>query len=246
MLEGKVAVITGAGRGIGKAIAQKLASYGANIVINDIPSSTDADATCEEIKKIGVDSIVVKGDVRNYEDVENLVKTTVDTFGKIDILVNNAGITRDGLMIRMSDEDWDMVMDINLKGAFHCTKAAARPMMKQRCGVIVNVASVVGVMGNAGQANYVASKAGLIGLTKTTAREFASRNIRCNAVAPGFIESAMTDVLTDDVKQGYFSQIPLAKFGKTEDIADVVAFLASDMSRYVTGQVINVDGGLIM
>ena len=246
MLKGKTAIITGSGRGIGRAIALKLASLGANIVINDIPSSQDADATSEEIKNMGVESIVVKGDVRNIDDVNELIKATMDKFGKIDIFVNNAGITRDGLMLRMSEEDWDMVMDINLKGAFNCIKTVARPMMKQRSGSIINITSIVGVMGNAGQANYVASKAGLIGLTKTTAKEFASRGIRCNAVAPGFIQSAMTDVLPDDVKQKYFDSIPLGKFGQTEDIANVVAFLASDMSAYVTGQVINVDGGLVM
>lgn len=246
MLNGKIAVVTGSGRGIGKAIALKLAGLGANIVINDIPSSQDADATCEEIKALGVESIVVKGDVRKTEDVEALVKTTMDTFGRIDIFVNNAGVTRDGLMLRMSDEDWDLVMDINLKGAFHCIKAVARPMMKQRSGSIINIASVVGEMGNVGQANYSASKAGLIGLTKTTAKEFASRGIRCNAVAPGFIASDMTDKLSDEVKQQYFASIPLSKFGTTANVADVVAFLGSDMSNYVTGQVINVDGGLLM
>ena len=246
MLKGKTAIVTGSGRGIGKSIALKLASYGANIVINDIPQSDYADETCEEIKAIGVKSIVIKGDVRNKDDVDALIKGALDEFGKIDIFVNNAGVTRDGLMIRMSEDDWDLVMDINLKGAFNCIKAVARPMMKQRSGAIVNIASIVGVMGNAGQANYVASKAGLIGLTKTTAKEFASRGIRCNAVAPGFIRSAMTDVLADDVKQKYLDAIPLGKFGETEQIADVVAFLASDMSQYVTGQVINVDGGLVM
>ena len=246
MLKGKTAVITGSGRGIGKSIALKLASHGANIVINDIPSSDYADETCEEVKKLRVECIVVKGDVRNTEDVQKLVSETMDKFGHIDIFVNNAGITRDGLMIRMSEDDWDLVMDINLKGAFNCIKAVARPMMKQRSGAIINMASIVGVMGNPGQANYVASKAGLIGLTKTTAKEFASRGIRCNAVAPGFIRSAMTDVLSDDVKKKYLDSIPLGEFGETENIADVVAFLASDMSKYVTGQVINVDGGLVM
>ncbi len=246
MLKGKVAVITGSGRGIGKAIAQKLAFYGANIVINDIPSSDYADVTCEEIKAMGVDCIVVKGDVRSLDDVATLINTAMEKFGRIDIFVNNAGVTRDGLMLRMSEDDWDLVMDINLKGAFNCIKTVARPMMKQRGGSIINIASVVGVMGNAGQANYSASKAGLIGLTKTTAKEFASRGIRCNAVAPGFIASDMTDKLTDEVKKQYFDAIPLAKFGETSDVADVVAFLASDMSKYVTGQVINVDGGLVM
>lgn len=246
MLKGKTAIITGSGRGIGKAIAMKLASYGANIVINDIPSSDYADATAEEIKAMGVDSIVVKGDVRNADDVNNLIQTTLDKFGTVDIFVNNAGVTRDGLMLRMSEDDWDLVLDINLKGAFNCIKAAVRPMMKQRSGAIINIASVVGEMGNVGQANYSASKGGLIALTKTTAKEFASRGIRCNAVAPGFIASDMTDKLSDEVKKQYFAAIPLGKFGQTDQIADVVAFLASDMSSYVTGQVINVDGGLLM
>lgn len=246
MLKGKTAIVTGSGRGIGKAIAVKLASLGANVVINDIPASTYADDTCEEIRAMGVESICVKGDVRNIDDVKMLVDTTVKTFGSVDIFVNNAGITRDGLMLRMSEDDWDMVMDINLKGAFNCIKTVVRPMMKQRKGSIINIASIVGVMGNAGQANYVASKAGLIGLTKTTAKEFASRGIRCNAVAPGFIRSAMTDVLSDEIKAKYFESIPLGKFGETDDIADAVAFLASDMSNYVTGQTIHVDGGLVM
>ena len=246
MLKGKTAIITGSGRGIGKAIALKLASYGANIVINDIPSSDYADATCEEIKALGVDSIVIKGDVRNTDDVDTLINTTLEKFGSIDIFVNNAGVTRDGLILRMNEDDWDLVMDINLKGAFNCIKAVARPMMKQRGGAIVNIASVVGEMGNAGQANYSASKGGLIALTKTTAKEFASRGIRCNAVAPGFIASDMTDKLSDEVKKQYFAAIPLGKFGQTDQIADVVSFLASDMSSYVTGQVINVDGGLLM
>ena len=245
-LTGKTALITGSGRGIGKAVAKKLASLGASIVINDIEASTDADLTTEELIKMGTDAVCLKGDVRNYEEVENIIKKTLDKFGKIDILINNAGITRDGLLMRMSEEDWDSVLDINLKGAFNMIKAASRPMMKAKSGVIINMASVVGVMGNAGQANYFASKAGLIGLTKTVAKELSARGIRCNAVAPGFISSAMTDKLSDEVKAEYFKSIPLGRFGEAEDVADVVAFLSSDMAKYVTGQVVNVDGGLVM
>lgn len=246
MLQGKTAIVTGGGRGIGKAIALKLASLGAKIVINDIPASTDAMATCEEIKNMGAECIFVPGDVRNPEDVQNLIQETLDKFSTVDILVNNAGITRDGLMLRMKDEDWDAVMDINLKGTFHCIQAAVRPMMKQRSGAIINIASVVGVTGNAGQANYSASKAGVIALTKTTAKEFAKKGIRANAIAPGFIASAMTDVLPEDVKKQYFDSIPLSRFGAAENVADAVAFLASDMASYITGQVLCVDGGLVM
>ena len=246
MLKGKTAIITGSGRGIGKAVAVKLASLGANIVINDIPASTDADLAAEEIRGMGVGCICIKGDVTNINDVKALVDGAVKEFGSVDIFVNNAGITRDSLMLRMSEEDWDLVMNINLKGAFNCIKTVVRPMMKQRGGSIINMASVAGVMGNAGQANYSASKAGLIGLTKTTAKEFSSRGIRCNAVAPGFIQSAMTDKLAEDTKKKYYDAIPLGRFGTVDDIADCVAFLASDMSSYITGQVICVDGGLIM
>lgn len=246
MLKGKTALVTGSARGIGKAIALKLASLGANIVINDIPSSEDAAKTAGEIRTLGVGAAVALGDVRNIDDVKNMVDTAVSEFGTIDILVNNAGVTRDNLMLRMSEEDWNLVLDINLKGAFNCIKTAVRPMMKQKSGSIINIASVVGEMGNAGQANYSASKAGLIGLTKTTAKEFAKKGIRANAVAPGFISSAMTDKLPEDIKAKYFESIPLGMFGSTEDVADAVAFLASDMSSYITGQVINVDGGLVM
>ena len=246
MLKGKTAIVTGSARGIGKAIALKLAEMGANIVINDIPSSTEAETTADEVRALGVGAAVALGDVRNIDDVKNMVDLAVAEFGTVDILVNNAGVTRDNLMLRMSEEDWDLVMDINLKGAFNCIKTVVRPMMKQKSGSIINIASVSGVMGNAGQANYSASKAGLIGLTKTTAKEFAKKGIRANAVAPGFIESAMTDKLPEEVRAQYLDSIPLMKFGKTEDVANVVAFLASDMSSYVTGQIINIDGGLVM
>ncbi len=245
-LKGKTAIVTGAARGIGKAIALKLASFGANIVINDIASSVDADETAKQLEALGCETLVYKCDVRNYDEVSEMVKATIERFGSVDILVNNAGITRDNLIMRMDEKDFDDVIAINLKGAFNCIKAVTRPMMKQRSGSIINMASVVGVMGNAGQANYCASKAGLIGLTKSTARELASRGIRANAIAPGFIESAMTDKLSDEVKQQYFKSIPLARFGKTDDIANTAAFLASDMASYITGQVINIDGGLLM
>jgi 3-oxoacyl-[acyl-carrier protein] reductase len=245
-LKGKTAVVTGSGRGLGKAIALKLAQMGANIVLNDIAASDAVDATAEEFKAAGYNVIVTKGDVRSFEDVEDMVKKAVEAFGSLDILVNNAGITKDMLMIKMSEKDWDDVLDINLKGAFLCTKAAARVMMKQRRGKIINIASVAGVMGNAGQANYSASKAGLIGLTKTTAKELASRNITCNAVAPGLIQSKMTEVLPDKVKENYLNNIPLGRFGTPEDVANVIGFLASDDSNYVTGQVIHIDGGLVM
>lgn len=245
-LEGKTAIITGAGRGIGKAIAQRLALEGANIVINDIPTSTDADQTAAEIIKNGGKAIVCKGDVRSFEDMTKLVKKAQEAFGSVDILINNAGITRDGLLVRMSEEDWDKVININLKGAFNCTKAVAKVMMKQRSGKIVNISSVVGVMGNIGQANYSASKAGLIGLTKSTARELAARGINCNAIAPGFIESDMTKQLADTVKEEYLKNIPLKKFGTPADIASAVVFLVSDDAKYITGQVLHIDGGLLM
>lgn len=245
-LKGKTAVVTGSGRGLGKAIALKLASMGANIVLNDRVASDDIDATAEEFRKAGYNVVVTIGDVRNEEDVKEMVKAAVDNFGSLDILVNNAGVTRDKPMAMMTEEDWDTVLDINLKGAFLCTKAAVKVMLKQKSGKIVNIASVAGTMGNKGQANYSASKAGLIGLTKTTAKEFASRNIYCNAVAPGTIQSKMTDVLPDDVKEAYIKNIPLGRFGTPEEVANVVAFLASSESDYVTGQVIHIDGGLDM
>ena len=245
-LKGKTAVVTGSGRGLGKAIALKLAQMGANIVLNDIAASDLIDATAEEFRAAGYKVAVTKGDVRNSEEVKAMVSAAVEAFGSVDILVNNAGITKDKPMAMMSEEDWDLVLDINLKGAFLCTKLAAKQMIRQRSGKIVNIASVAGRYGNQGQANYSASKAGLIGLTKTTAKEFASRGVTCNAVAPGIIQSKMTDVLPEEVKKKYLENIPLGRFGTPEDVANVVAFLASDESGYVTGQVIDIDGGLVM
>ncbi|HHW47124.1 MAG TPA: 3-oxoacyl-[acyl-carrier-protein] reductase [Clostridiaceae bacterium] len=245
-LKGKTAIVTGSGRGLGKAIALKLAQMGANIVLNDIVNSDSIDETAEEFRAAGYNVIVTKGDVRNPDDVKEMVDKAVEAFGSIDILVNNAGITKDKPLAMMSLEDWDDVLDINLKGAFICTKAVAKVMIKQKSGKIINIASVAGVMGNPGQANYSASKAGLIGLTKTTAKELAARNITCNAVAPGLIKSKMTDVLPDKVKEAYLNSIPLKRFGTPEDVANVVGFLASDDSNYVTGQVIHIDGGLVM
>ena len=245
-LKGKTAVVTGSGRGLGKAIALKLAQMGANIVLNDIPASDAIDETAEEFKKAGYNVVVTKGDVRNDEDVKGMVKKAVDAFGSVDILVNNAGVTRDKPLAMMPEEDWDTVLGINLKGAFLCTKAASKIMIKQRSGKIINIASVAGVMGNPGQANYSASKAGLIGLTKSTAKELAARGITCNAVAPGVIRSKMTDVLPEKVRENYLNNIPLGRFGTPEDVANVVGFLASEDSNYVTGQVIHIDGGLVM
>ncbi len=246
-LTGKVALITGCGGGLGRAMAQKMASLGADIVVNDIaPAEEAANAVAKLVEEAGQKAFVTLGSVTNADDVRASVAAAIEEFGKIDILVNNAGVTRDGLMIRMSEEDWDMVLNINLKGAFLCTKAVARPMMKAHYGRIVNIASVSGVMGNVGQANYSASKGGLIALTKTTAKELATRGITCNAVAPGFIETAMTEVLDAEVRAEFLRNIPLNRAGTAEDVANVVAFLASDTSSYVTGQVVNIDGGLIM
>jgi 3-oxoacyl-[acyl-carrier protein] reductase len=245
-LKTKSALITGSGRGIGKEIARKLAGAGADVAISDIDLET-AKATAAEIaSEFGRKAVAVAADVSKAADAEKMFAETVAAFGKIDILVNNAGITRDGLLMRMKEEDWDLVLNINLKSAFLCCKEAARPMMKARTGKIVNIASVVGLMGNAGQANYSASKAGMIGLTKTLAREFASRNINVNAIAPGFIRTAMTDKLTDAEKEKLSSQIPMAKLGSPEDVANAALFLSSSLSDYITGQVITVDGGLVM
>ena len=246
-LTDRVAMITGGAGGLGLALADRLATLGANVVVNDIPQAEEAaERVAEMVRKHGRKALVALGSVTSADDVGKTVDSVLEEFGKIDILINNAGITRDGLLIRMSEQDWDMVLEINLKGSFLCTKAVARPMMKARYGRIVNIASVAGVMGNAGQANYSASKGGLIALTKTTAKELASRSITCNAVAPGFIETRMTEVLDERVRAQWLQNIPLGRPGTPEDVADVVAFLASDAAAYVTGQVLNIDGGLIM
>ena len=246
-LTDRVDMITGGSGGLVSALAVRLASLGAYVVVNDIPQAEEAaERVAEMVRKHGRKALVALGSVTSADDVGKTVDSVLEEFGKIDILINNAGITRDGLLIRMSEQDWDMVLEINLKGSFLCTKAVARPMMKARYGRIVNIASVAGVMGNAGQANYSASKGGLIALTKTTAKELASRSITCNAVAPGFIETRMTEVLDEQVRAQWLQNIPLGRPGTPEDVADVVAFLASDAAAYVTGQVLNIDGGLIM
>ncbi|MFD2638241.1 3-oxoacyl-[acyl-carrier-protein] reductase [Piscibacillus salipiscarius] len=246
MLDGKVALVTGASRGIGKAIALELASKGANVVVNYAGSQERAEAVAQEIKQLGQEAVAVQANVASPDEVKQLVKTTTDEFGSIDILVNNAGITRDNLLMRMKEDEFDDVIDTNLKGVFNCVKAVTRPMMKQRGGKIVNVASVVGVTGNPGQTNYVAAKAGVIGMTKSVAKELAARNINVNAVAPGFITTDMTDALSDEAKQGMHDMIPLNRLGEPEDVARVVRFLASEDSDYITGQTIHVDGGMVM
>jgi 3-oxoacyl-[acyl-carrier protein] reductase len=246
MLQGKVALVTGASRGIGRAIALELARQGAKVAVNYAGSEAKANEVVEEIKKMGQEAVAIQADVSSDEAVERMVKTVLEQFSRIDILVNNAGITRDNLLMRMKEEEWDQVINTNLKGVFHCIKAVTRPMMKQRYGRIVNIASIVGISGNPGQANYVAAKAGVIGLTKTAARELASRNITVNAVAPGFITTDMTDSLSDELKAEMLKQIPLARFGEPEDIAKVVAFLVSDAASYMTGQTLRVDGGMVM
>lgn len=246
MLTGKTALVTGASRGIGKAIAIELAKNGANVAVNYAGSKEKAEEVVAEIKQLGRDAIAIQADVAKEEDVSQMVDEVIKTFGSLDILVNNAGITKDNIMMRMKMEDWDAVINTNLKGVFLCSKAVMRQMMKQRSGRIINIASVVGVLGNPGQANYVAAKAGVIGLTKTMARELASRNITVNAVAPGLIETDMTDELADDVKKAMLQQIPLGKLGSPEQVAKVVRFLASDDSSYMTGQTLCVDGGMVM
>jgi 3-oxoacyl-[acyl-carrier protein] reductase len=245
-LEGKVALVTGASRGIGREIALELAREGANVAINYAGSEAKALEVAEEIRTMGREAITIQADVSSSESVESMVKQTIEVFGKLDILVNNAGITKDNLLMRMKEADWDDVININLKGVFLCTKAVTRQMMKQRSGRIINISSIVGVSGNAGQANYVAAKSGVIGLTKTTAKELATRGITVNAVAPGFITTDMTDKLNDETKNEMLKQIPLARLGEPTDIAKTVLFLASDDSRYMTGQTLHVDGGMVM
>lgn len=246
MLEGKVAVVTGASRGIGRAVALKLASQGAAVVINYNGSADRAEEVKNEIEKNGGKAVTMQCNVSDFQACENFIKKVITELGRLDILVNNAGITRDGLLMKMSEEDFDAVLDTNLKGTFHCIRFASRQMMKQRSGRIINLSSVSGVMGNAGQANYSASKAGVIGLTKSAARELASRGITVNAVAPGFIDTEMTQVLNEKVKEGAVAQIPLGRFGQPEDIAEAAAFLASEGAGYITGQVLCVDGGMAM
>ena len=246
-MDKKVALITGGSRGIGKKIAEKFARNGYNIVINYVSEKTDVNKLESDLSQNGkVEVLCIKCDVTDFNSCQEMVKEAVNKFGKIDVLINNAGITKDNLLMRMKEEDFDKVINVNLKGTFNMTKNVISYMIKKRSGRIVNISSVVGVSGNSGQANYAASKAGIIGFTKSVAKELASRNILANAVAPGFIETDMTDVLSESVKESIYSQIPLKKMGKPEEVANAVYFLGSDENTYITGQVLNVDGGMIM
>lgn len=246
MLNGKTAIVTGASRGIGRAIACKLAAQGAAVVVNYNGSEDKAKEVEQEIRQAGGTASIYQCNVADYAQCEKFIQDVIQEYGCLDILVNNAGITKDGLLMKMSEEDFDQVIDTNLKGAFHTIRFASRQMLKQRSGRIINMSSVSGVAGNAGQANYAASKAGLIGLTKAAARELASRGITVNAIAPGFIETDMTDVLPEKVKEASVAQIPLGRFGKPEQVAAAAAFLASEEAGYITGQVLHVDGGMVM
>jgi 3-oxoacyl-[acyl-carrier protein] reductase len=245
-LENKTAVVTGASRGIGRAVAIKLASLGANIVLNYRSSIKSVEEVLAEIKAMGANAVAVQGDISSFTEAEKVIKAAVENFGSLDILVNNAGITKDGLLARMKEEDFDSVIETNLKGAFNCIRHATPIMMKQRRGRIINMSSVVGVAGNVGQINYAASKAGVIGMTKSAAKELASRGITVNAIAPGFIQSDMTDALSDKVKEKLLSGIPLKRLGQAEEVAELTAFLASESASYITGQVININGGMYM
>ncbi|AAK81497.1 3-oxoacyl-[acyl-carrier protein] reductase [Clostridium acetobutylicum] len=246
LLSGKVAVVTGAGRGLGRAIALKLAAEGANLVVNYRSSEAETQKLIKEIEELGSKAVAVKADISKYDEAETIIKKALDEYGTVDILVNNAGITKDNLLLRMKEEDFDSVINVNLKGAFNCIKHTSRVMLKKKSGKIINISSVIGLIGNAGQVNYAAAKAGIIGMTKSVAKELASRGITVNAVAPGIIKSDMTDALTDKQRESIVAAVPLNKVGEAEDVANLVLFLASDLSSYITGQVINVDGGMVM
>jgi len=246
LLDGKVAIVTGASRGIGRAAALRLAQEGAKVVVNYAGNLAAAEKTVEDIKQAGGEAILFQADVADAQAVGELVKATTAAFGRIDILVNNAGITRDNLLALMKEDDWDAVMNTNLKGVFNCTKAVAKIMIKQRAGRIINMTSVVGIMGNAGQTNYAAAKAGVIGFTKSAAKELAARGITVNAVAPGYITTDMSAAIPEQAKADLAQKIPLSRLGKPEDVAEAVLFLASDAANYITGQTINVDGGMVM
>ncbi len=245
LLKDKVTLVTGGAQGIGRTLAEAFAKEGAKLVICDVNEESLKNAA-DEMKKNGAEVLAVKANVSSSSDVDEVIKKTVDNYGTIDILINNAGITRDNLMLRMSEDEWDAVLNINLKGTFLFTKACCKVMSKKRTGCIINVASIIGVIGNAGQANYAASKAGVIGLTKTAAKEFAKRNVRVNAIAPGFIQTAMTDKLSEEIRELMIKQIPLARMGQPGDVADLAVFLASENASYITGQVIRIDGGMVI